>query len=198
MPRTKEANQRLREEQRKKILDGARRAFVQKGSSATMADIAASAGVSQGLAYRYFTGKEAIFQALIEEATQSGFSNWKSILEMPGTPMERLNFLVTKVLKSRRERIEFYQFSVQALREDVLPEEIRELFRKEIATLQFVIRQLISEGQATGDVAEGDLDQLVIVVIACLDGLSRLAINDPEMFKEHFPHSEIILRMLKL
>src|SRR5262245_10565427 len=59
MPRTEEANQRVREAQRAKILDGATAAIARKGWAATMADVAAAAEVSQGLAYRYFANKEA-------------------------------------------------------------------------------------------------------------------------------------------
>ena len=68
MARTAEANQRLREAQRAKILKSASRTFARLGRGATMADVAAEAAVSQGLAYRYFASKEALFQALIEEA----------------------------------------------------------------------------------------------------------------------------------
>src|SRR5229473_589037 len=113
MPRPEEANQRIREEQRAKILDGARKVFARKGLAATMADVAAEAVVSQGLAYRD------------------------------------------------------------------------------------VMRQLIVEGQAAGEVAEGDPDQMVIVVLACLDGLSRLVLWDSEQVKKHFPDAGLLLRMLK-
>src|SRR5258708_8598648 len=68
MPRTKEANQHIREEQRAKILDGARKVFARKGMAATMAEVAAEASVSQGLAYRYFASKEAIFHLLVDPA----------------------------------------------------------------------------------------------------------------------------------
>jgi AcrR family transcriptional regulator len=50
MVRSKEANQRIRTEQRKRILDAARIVFARKGLAATMDDIAERAGVSHGLA----------------------------------------------------------------------------------------------------------------------------------------------------
>src|SRR5690348_4515212 len=90
IPRSEEANQRLREEQRAKILEGARKVFAQKGMAATMAEVAAAAGVSQGLAYRYFDSKEAIFKELLEQAVQVGLAATSRIMEMPGTPGERL------------------------------------------------------------------------------------------------------------
>ena len=72
MPRTAAVNQRLREAQRAKILDAARKVFVRQGRAMTIADIAAEAKVSQGLAYRYFANKEAIFHALIEQVIEAG------------------------------------------------------------------------------------------------------------------------------
>jgi AcrR family transcriptional regulator len=59
MPRTEEANQRIREAQRAKILEAAWNVFARHGLTATMADVAAAAEVSYGLVYRYFVNKEA-------------------------------------------------------------------------------------------------------------------------------------------
>lgn len=196
MPRTEEANQRLRGAQREKILDGARKAFARKGWAATMADVADAAGVSQGLPYRYFANKEAIFNELIEQTMQSAIATLEHILEMPGTPGERLHFLISRILEYRRERLEFYQL-FQMFHDEATPDHLRELMRKQSQTFQDVMRQLIVEGQASGELAKGDPDQLVLAVIAFLNGLSNLALRSPEKFKNHFPDTEIILRMLK-
>ena len=54
-PRTEEANQHIREEQRERILEAAKAIFAHKGFSETkMSEIAAAANVSYGLAYHYF------------------------------------------------------------------------------------------------------------------------------------------------
>jgi AcrR family transcriptional regulator len=165
--------------------------------AATMADVAAAAEVSQGLAYRYFASKEAIFHVLVEQAVQSGIAGIQRIPKMPGTPRERLGFLVSVAWEGRREHPEIYQLMYQVLDDEATSDDIRELIGRQGQTYQDVLRQLIVEGQATGEVAEGDPDQLVIVFLACLDGLSRLALRDPERVKKHFPETEIILRMLR-
>jgi AcrR family transcriptional regulator len=198
MPRTEEANQRIREEQRAKILDAARRVFARKGLAATMADVAAEAKVSQGLAYRYFASKEALFHVLVEQAVQSGIVGIQRIPKMPGTPTERLGFLVSIAWEGRREHPEIYQLMYQVLDNEATSDDIRELIGRQGQTYQDVLRQLIVEGQATGEVAQGDPDQLVIVFLACLDGLSRLALREPEWVTTHFPETEIILRLFKL
>jgi len=59
------------EAQRNRILDAARRCFIENGfHAASMSRIAETAGISQGLAYRYFKNKSAIILALIERQLQ--------------------------------------------------------------------------------------------------------------------------------
>src|SRR5712692_6681077 len=197
MPRTEEANQRVREEQRAKILDGARKVFARKGMAATMADVAVEAKVSQGLAYRYFANKEAIFQALFEQIVQTSLAGMPRILEMPGTPGKRLDFLISSAWEGRREHTEFYRLMCEVLSEEAAPDNLRELIGRQGQTYQDMMRQLIVDGQATGEVADGDPDQMVMVVLACLDGLSRLVLWDSERVKKHFPDAGLLLRMLK-
>lgn len=60
-PRRAEANQQLRETARRKILEGSLRVFGRKGfHAASMEAIAEDAGVSKGLAYAYFRGKDEL------------------------------------------------------------------------------------------------------------------------------------------
>ena len=59
------------------------------------------------------------------------------------------------------------------------------------------MRRLILEGQAAGEIAEDDPDQLVDAIMACLDGLSRrMASLGSDQVQVHLPEARIILRML--
>ena len=197
MSQAEDAKQRMREEQRTKILEAARRVFARKGLAATMDDVAAEASVSHGLAYRYFASKEAIVHTLIEQALQTPAAGLQGIEEMSGTPGERLDFLVSAFVESRREHPEFYQLLGQVLHDEAMPDNFREVVHRRGQILQGMFRQLVVEGQATGEVAAGDPDQLVRAIFACLDGLTRRGVHDREHDKEHFPDAEIFLRMLK-
>src|SRR5258708_12390540 len=148
IPRTEEANQRIREEQRAKILDAARKVFARKGMAATMADVAAAAEVSQGLAYRYFASKEALFHVLVEQSVQSGIAGIQRIPQMPGTPRERLGFLVSAAWEGRREHPEIYQLMYQVLDDEATSDAIRELIRSQAHTYQNVLSHLILDVQA--------------------------------------------------
>jgi AcrR family transcriptional regulator len=193
MPRTEAANQRVRDEQRARILDGARRVFARRGLAATMAEVAAEAGVSQGLAYRYFASKDDLYRALVREALLSG-----ALAEpMSGTPAAKLELIISRLLEVRREHPEFVQILYRVLSDRPAQSDLLELARKRLDMLMKVLRSLIVEGQCTGDVADGDPDQLVTAIVVYLDGLSRLALNDPDRSRKHFPDIEIVLRMLR-
>ena len=196
MPRTEEAKQRIREEQRANILEAAKRVFARKGLAATVDDVAGEAEVSHGLAYRYFANKEAIFSELVIQALQAPSASMQRILEMPGTPGERLTSLVSGLVESRHYP-ESYQLLDQVLNSQTPPLDLREAVHRRGQELQAVLRQLIIEGQETGEVAVGDPDQLVRAIFACLEGLTRWATYDPQHYHEHFPDASIFLRMLK-
>jgi AcrR family transcriptional regulator len=197
MPRTGAANQRLREVQREKILDAARRVFARKGLAATMADIAADAAVSHGLAYHYFTNKEALFQALVEQTLQERRAAFQRFREIPMPPGERLDFLVTRLVENRRDHPEVAQLHEQVQSSEATPPDLREQARRVGQAFADLLRQLIVEGQAEGSVIAADPDQLMTAVFAALDGLTRLAVSNPERFRQHFPDASIILAMLK-
>lgn len=197
MPRTAQANQRLRAEQRANILAAARRAFSRKGLAATMDDIAAEASVSHGLAYRYFASKQDIFYQLVVEDLAAPAAGLGRFLEMSGTPGERLRWLVSEFVESRRQYPERYLLLDQALSDESTPGDLRDLIARRGREVQDVLRRLIVAGQGTGEVAAGDPDQLARAILACLDGLTRWAVHHPGGSDHHFPDAEIFLRMLK-
>ena len=224
MPRTEEANQRIREEQRAKILEAALTVFAHKGMEATIAEVATAADVSYGLVYRYFASKEALLVELVEKVLSDSLGALERALEMPGTPGERLRSLLTQIVNGVREHPEFillvqqmlgeeaerdhprepgqkpdqaYRLSVQqALRHEAAHDHLRKLAQEQSRTYRTVLKQLVVEGQATGEIANDDPDQLVAVVTACVAGLSQGATwQAPEQFQKTFPDVDIILRM---
>ena len=197
MPRTEEANQRIREEQRAKILEAAWKVFARKGRAMTMADVATAADVSYGLTYRYFASKEIMLHALVEQSFQSSEAGLQHFLKLPGTPGERIDLLVSRLVETRREHPEFSQLLSQVLSDEATPSDLRERASRYDQAFQDMLRHLSVQGQATGEVRAADPDQLVTALLASLDGLTRLAIINPERFHQHFPDARLILHMLK-
>jgi len=116
--------------------------------------------------------------------------------ESEKTPRERLERFVSETMRLRQEHPEFYRFVFQAVSEQNLPEDIRHRLGAHGLEIRGALRRLVIEGQAKGEVSEGEPDQLVDVILACLEGLSmRLAYSDPST-KVQLPDAGIILRLL--
>src|SRR5215510_7982397 len=143
MPSKEAANPHLREAQRAKILEGARNVFARKGTAATMADVAVAAGVSQGLAYRYFANKEEIFHELVEQTIRTDPAGLQHVDAIAGTPVERLAVLLSRLVEARRQHPEFFQLFDQVQNSEATPNDLRELIRRHSQTFHDVVRQLI-------------------------------------------------------
>jgi AcrR family transcriptional regulator len=198
MPRTETANEKVRAEARDKILEAAMKVFARRGPAATMSEVAEEAGVSQGLAYRYFPSKEAILATLVKRSAESGGGFGARLKNAQGSPGERLYFLISSILDARRREPEFYQLVYQVLTDYKTPNELRDVVRKSGQLVQAEMRSLIVEGQKTGEVADDDPDQLLGAVMACLDGLSRaMLVLQPDKARASIPHARVVMRMLR-
>jgi hypothetical protein len=113
------------------------------------------------------------------------------------TPGQRLALLITGLVEYRRDHLEIFQLLDQVLSSDQAPDDYTKEIRRRGERFVAELRQLIVEGQATGEVATGDPDQLVIAIAASLDGLVRFGLHHPEQFQQLCPDASIILRMLK-
>jgi AcrR family transcriptional regulator len=196
LPRTEQVNRQIREETTEKILAAAREVFARKGRAAKMADVASEAGVSPGLAYHYFPSKEAIFLALVRQSIRPTDELLAIVRRIPGTPRDRLKRIVTAMLERRRKDPEFYQFFYQAMTSESLPVDLREQIKQQGLSMREIIRGLVVEGQATGEIASDDPDKLVTALLACVDGLSRMEQLPAEYAEKRMPDEGIILRIL--
>ncbi|MCB0062529.1 MAG: TetR/AcrR family transcriptional regulator, partial [Caldilineaceae bacterium] len=186
-------------DQRTNILGGARRAIARKGMAATMTDIAEAAGVSQGLAYRYFGSKEEILRELISAAVAQ--AEKQTVVALPTaeeTAGEQLRSLLTRLIDYRRDHLEIFQLLDQLQHSEEVPADFSALLQQRGEAFVAQLRALIVAGQASGEVAAGDPDQLVTAVVALLDGIVKVGMHDPSTFAQRCPTPVIILRMLGL
>ncbi|MDA4134324.1 MAG: TetR/AcrR family transcriptional regulator [Thaumarchaeota archaeon] len=191
-------SQTLRAEKSEKILEAARKVFARKGMAATMADVAEEAGVSQGLAYRYFPSKDAIVATLLRQTIQSRDKLNLMVREILGTPGERLGHIISSMVDNRRKRPEYSQMMYQGMIDDGLNQELRDAITEQGRVVSEIVRRLVVEAQATGEVAGDAPDKLVTAIFACLDGLSRKVMTlRPDEVGEIMPDGGIILRMLR-
>lgn len=198
MARTEESNQRIRDEQKRKILTAANKVFARKGFSGTkMADIATEAGIGYGLLYHYFTNKELIFRAAVERATLYGFQILiQRIRQVPGTPWEHLYRLTTTILEGILREPEGFLLAQQAITNEAVPQEIKEMVWYNAAQGIAEFQQLLLEGQAAGQVVEGDAAELANLYFACIGGIALNFTNFRAPFS-NYPRVESVLRLLK-
>ncbi|MFJ4835391.1 TetR/AcrR family transcriptional regulator [Streptomyces sp. NPDC088747] len=94
-PRSAEANEELRAQSRERILAAALEVFAEKGyHDATISEITTRAGVSRGLLTYYFPGK----QNLVDELLDRYLDGVSALVEVTGTPDERLAAMIDGVL----------------------------------------------------------------------------------------------------
>ncbi len=194
MPRTQAVNQEIRDQQRLNILRAALKVFAQMGWQATMADIAKQANISQGLAYRYFEGKEIIFLEILDRVEQEGHLAY--FLQDGDSPKERLQNLIARILEPGSVDMAFYQVAMQMFRSKGLPESLQP--RTQVLVMQFrdVIKQLIMEGQANKEFVVDDPEQLTIAIFAMMNGLTLFGLRNQEQIMRHFPDADIVMRIL--
>jgi AcrR family transcriptional regulator len=194
MPRTKEAFQQIRDESRQHILDKAAEVFAGRGLANTkISDLAESAGVSQGLLYRYFNDKDDVFVALLERAVNGVNDIAQICIQRTGTPLEKLHWLTEQVLQGMSEGHTYLRLISQAM---ALSGRAHITIWK-LETVVKILRDLIIEGQAVGEIAKRDPDQLVILYLGCLYGLAAGKGFSIPWLDEHFPVADAVLQILR-
>ncbi len=162
-----------------------------------MSEVATEASVSQGLAYHYFPSKESIFVALVRQMVVTPDEIRRRAETTHGSPLDRLRQMVSNMVERRRRDPGFYQLMRQATSNDTLPTDLRKALLAQGLIVQDIIRQLIVEGQARGEIANDDPDKLARAILACLDGLPGVVLPSPELVEKQMPDARIIIRMLR-
>lgn len=107
-PRTEEQFEEIRVKSRGKIVYAAMQLFSKDGYlSTSMADIAKKAGVSKGLLYNYFEGKESILMAILGQAGEEGERIMQVEEKVP--PKDHLRNIILRFFDSSVENIAFYR-----------------------------------------------------------------------------------------
>lgn len=102
---------------RRAIIDAAAKVFVQKGyASAYVSEIAAVAGVSEGLIYRYFDDKRALLDVVLSEYFQKIVTKLESAAASDASFPEKVHNLISQHLRSFLEDLDFCRFFVSDVR----------------------------------------------------------------------------------
>jgi AcrR family transcriptional regulator len=148
-----------RAERRQQILDAAAACFARDGFHRTsMQDIVGESGVSAGLLYRYFTGKDDIIAAIVADWHE------QRLAALAGDPVQAYLTLLRSVGDPQaRERL---RIGVQTWAEAVRSPRIRDLVRNGVDEPREAAAEVISR-QVPGT----DADALARILIAIYQGL---------------------------
>lgn len=176
MARGIEKNQQLRAQSTEKIIGAALIQFSKKGLFATrIQDIAAEAGISQGLLYRYFSSKNEIYVALVEEALDKMNQKAEELLAMDIKAKEKilmtLDAMYITIETSQRYR-QTSRLIAEGMSSESVPAEAKEALKAKRNKPYQIFEQIIRQGQLEGDMLQGDPYDLAILFWSTLNGLT--------------------------
>lgn len=143
--------------------------------------IAGRAGLSTGSIYRHFPSKDALFDALLDQAT-SGHAAATTALSRPGEPLEMVREFTGAVLGDLDREdgpAQFTQMLLQGFRADDLGGTRARLAAAQ-RPLWEAFTALVRRGQGSGALARGDPSRLTAHDVALLSGLTDLRTAFPD------------------
>jgi AcrR family transcriptional regulator len=158
-------------EVRQRIIDGCYRAMLAGGYRGTsIPAIAAEAGVSVGLIYRYFPSKEELYLAVCEVATQAHLDELTSGLAEIDDPSDRLLAAVQRFIGSLTDE-DWGPIVRHGWAEVDLNPRLGDLLRRRCDQIRGFSAMFIREAIARGEVARDvDVESLSLAAAMLLDG----------------------------
>ena len=153
------------------ILEAAARTLAERGDHASMADVAAAAGVARATVYRYFPNREGLLEALgrfaVEEAGDRLQAARLEEVSVPEAFQRAVRVLVT-----------VGDYFVVLSRESARPDHVE--FEQRVAS---PLRRLVERAQGSGEVrndlpASWLMESLVGIVVSVLRAQPSLGVED--------------------
>jgi len=176
MARNKDLNQKIKDERREQILSNALMLYAKKGLSATkITDISSASSISQGLIYHYYSSKEEIFVELIGMAFARLNEACRWLESQPLSPKEKIKFAIEELLKLLEQdenAARYHLLIAQATASEAIPEEAKDIIKKENTFPYEVMARIITAGQNDGSIKNYDADELALVFWTSINGLA--------------------------
>ena len=204
----------MRETTRRKIETAALSLFAKNGLSVKVGEIAAAAGISQGLLYSYYQSKDSLIKELIQQAT--GISG-RTIMEIAGrrgtaaAKIKRITGIMCEMFAGGELRIndakssasaassggsdgiDYFMFMVQVgLNGFWLPETSR--LSQEYPSPVESLARVIAQGQKERSVARGSQFGISVVYWAAIQGLCCYAATGMHVSPEPKTLNRILLK----
>ena len=173
----------VRRERFRILIDAAWRcAATKRFSDLTVDDVCVTAGVSKGAFYGYFSGKQDLLLALLDESAATLDQVMDELAVAPLSGMERVRRFTEAMLTQADDP---GRSQVRAdLWADILTDDVvRPRFSATIERRRVRLRGWIEEGVAAGDLADIPANAGASILLALTDGLLLHAGLDPAAFR---------------
>jgi AcrR family transcriptional regulator len=172
-PRTEEQNEQLREQRKAQLLAAALRIFSSQGfHAATVADVAAEAGVSQGTVYHYFDNKESLLLAAYTQWAQASLRDEiEQAVQAEPTAARKLALIAQAATARVTSSLQLCEASVEFWSHIQRNTEIRKGFRQMFAAMADDVAGVIQQGIDAGEFRAVDANVTARLLIAVYDGL---------------------------
>ena len=174
-PRTAEQNEQIRASSRRRILEHALALFAEHGYERTSVRmIAEAAGMSQGLLYNYFDGKQALLHAIFEESVADVRASFALADAAP--PPERLERLIRGSFEILRRNLAFWRLSYGVRMQPAVLEGLG----PELHEWTAAIRRTLHGYLRDAGVPRPDIEAAAL--FALIDGISQHYVLDPDRY----------------
>lgn len=153
MPRTPEENDRIRQASKEKIRIAAMELFIKQGYYATsISDIAKHAGISKGLLYSYYKGKEVLLSEMVEARISEVVEVMAGAFNLE-TPSEQIKYIVKGAVDNIHKNPEVHRFYLHLQTQPEADEELSKYSHRLIEenTRQFEFQCKIFEKMGVED-----------------------------------------------
>ncbi len=159
MPRSKAANEKIREATRAEILRSGIVLFSRSGYAHTsIRQIAAHAGISTGLMYHYFDGKESLLQAVFDDTMQRLSEAFTAAYESGSGPEDRIARILSTIFDMLEAEPDFWTLFYMLRTQPAVMELLGDGFRDYTGRLRALFtRELEASGRP-----EPELDALLL------------------------------------
>ncbi|GEA80260.1 TetR/AcrR family transcriptional regulator [Cellulomonas sp. CW35] len=156
-----------REQTRQKLFAALSTLMAERGFDAiTLAEIAQAAGVGRTAVYNHFPDKEALLVGFITNETEEYAATLQRALDDLDDPVERLRTYVSQQIQLKR----IYHLAPGPELRSVLSRQTQARVREHVVVVERILREILSDGIASGVFPDQDLDTTVPLVNACLSG----------------------------
>jgi AcrR family transcriptional regulator len=164
------------EVRREELLAAAGNVFAAKGFAATkISDIAQAAGISQGLMYRYFSSKDALFCELIRGSFAKLNDAALGLEQAPLPPHAKIAKALREIIGSMTASASFPNrvlLIAQASISEGIPAKAKKIMAAESPKPYAVIARIMAAGQQAGTILPGDPAELATLFWTTIKGIA--------------------------